>query len=81
MFQRVISQKGFWKSVIILGLIYMTVMFTIQWGVTGFSKSFFTLHSPLKILSVFLLGALFCGFSVTYAKFWAKLKQDDYKNK
>ena len=76
MFGRVISTPGFWKSVIFLGMIYMAVIMAVQWALTGFASEFFTSRSPWVILTVFLVGSLVCGFSVTYARIWAKLKRE-----
>ncbi|MFC7356769.1 hypothetical protein ACFQO1_03645 [Jejudonia soesokkakensis] len=80
MFKRVITHKGFLKSVFILGLIYAIILLFLQWAMFGFSTALFSEGiSPLFIIT--LLGAgLFCGFMVSFGKFWGKLKREDYKN-
>jgi len=80
-FSRVITHPGFWKSVIVLGVIYMSILMLIQWAFNGFSPVFFLSIGLLRLLCTFLIGAFICGFSVSYAKFWGKLKRDDHKNK
>ncbi|QNJ96962.1 hypothetical protein [Constantimarinum furrinae] len=79
MFKKVISYPGFWRSVVILGMIYMAILFLIQWAFTGFSLLFFTAQKPLTLLAVFVIGTFVCGFSVSYAKFWGKFKRDQYQ--
>lgn len=79
MFKKVISHPGFWKSVILLGMVYMAVLMCIQWAFTGFSMYFFTSRSPWTILLVFIIGSFVCGFSVTYARFWARLKNEQHR--
>lgn len=79
MFKRVIAYKGFWKSVAVLGLVYMLVLFFMQWAMVGFSNElFFEKNLFLFIVSFFFAGFI-CGFAVSYGKFWGKLKQEDYK--
>ncbi|OAB76042.1 hypothetical protein [Cochleicola gelatinilyticus] len=79
MFKQVISHKGFWRSVFILGVVYMSILVVIQWAFTGFSLHFFETIGVLRLCLVFVAGAFVCGFSVSYAKFWGKLKSDQYK--
>ena len=54
----------------------MGVLMLLQWALMGFTMAFFTENSPLVIGAVFLIGSFACGFSVTYARFWAKLKNE-----
>jgi hypothetical protein len=79
MFKKIIAHKGFWRSVVILGVIYMCLLFFIQWAFSGFSWLFFTSQKPLTLMAVFIIGVFICGFSVSYAKFWGKLKRDQYR--
>ena len=79
MFKKVIRYPGFWKSVVVLGIVYMSVLMLIQWALTGFSSFFFTSKGPLVIIGVFLVGSFVCGFSVSYARFWARLKNEERK--
>ena len=77
MFKRVISQKGFWKSVLIMSLVYLVILFLIQWAFTGFKVEFFD-QSASRFL-VFALGGFIVGFAMTYGKYWGQLKRDDYR--
>lgn len=79
MFKRVISYKGFWKSVLILSLIYMLVLFLIQWAMVGFSNALFFEKNLFLFIVSFLFAGFICGFTVNYGKFWGKLKQEDLK--
>ncbi len=79
MFKRVISYKGFWKSVLILGIIYMLVLFFIQWAMVGFSSELFFAENLFLFIASFLFAGFICGFTVSYGKFWGKLKQEDFK--
>ena len=77
MFKRVITHQGFWKSVVVLSSIYAVIMYVIQWGLDGMWGQFFSAR-PI-VLFVFVLGSFIVGFAMTYAKFWKKLKEQDYK--
>jgi hypothetical protein len=77
MFKQVIALKGFWKSVMILSIVYMIVLFLIIWGFTGFNPGMFQLH-PARFM-VFILGGFIVGFSMTYGKYWGKLKENKHK--
>ena len=76
MFKKVLATPGFWKSVIVLGMIYMSVLMLVQWALLGFAMEFFTGRSPWTILLVFVIGSFVCGFSVSYARIWVKLKRE-----
>ncbi|MDC7994402.1 hypothetical protein [Altibacter sp. HG106] len=80
MLQKVISHPGFWRSVILLGIIYMLVLFFLQWMFLGFDLRFLSARPVWVTLLVFLGGILVCGFSVTYAKFWAKIKRNEHRS-
>lgn len=79
MFKKIISKKGFWRSVLLLGFIYAVLLFVIQWALIGFPPNFFSGINLLVVIATFALVAFICGFSITYAKFFKKLKQDEYK--
>ncbi len=80
MFKRVVTHKGFLKSVITLGFVYAVILFTLQWAMIGFSTAlFFEGITPVFLLTLCAAG-IFCGFMVSFGKFWGKLKRDDYKN-
>jgi|TARA_R110000751_G_scaffold185300_2_gene291728 membrane protein YdbS with pleckstrin-like domain len=77
MFKRVISHQGFWKSVVVLSLVYAIIMYVIQWGLAGRWSEFFS--AKAVVLLIFIFGSFLVGFLVTYGKFWRKLKEQDYK--
>ena len=78
MFKQVITHKGFWKSVASLTLAFAVVFFFVQWAFVGFSAGF--LNVSLRTVVALVLGCFIYGFSVTYGKFWGKLKQKANKN-
>lgn len=71
MFKRVISHKGFLKSVLLLGLVYGVVLFLLQWAFRSFYLPFFN----LKNILISLLAGLIAGLFISYGKFWGKLKK------
>ena len=79
MFKQVIHHKGFWKSVVSLTLAFAVVFFFVQWAFVGFSAGF--LNVSLRTVFALVLGGFVYGFSMTYGKFWGKLKEKATKNK
>ncbi|WP_432412869.1 hypothetical protein [Rasiella sp. SM2506] len=79
MFKRVVSHKGFWKSVAVLSLIYMAVLIVVQGISLGFSEIFLDRLLTIKSIVTLLGAGVICGFAITYAKFWRKLKEQDYR--
>ena len=79
MFTRVVTHKGFWKSVVILSLIYMVVLILVQGISLGFSEIFLERVTTFKSIVTLLGAGVICGFAITYAKFWRKLKEQDYR--
>ena len=79
MFKRVVSHKGFWKSAVILGFVYMMVLGLIQWAILGFSTELLFVQGLFYFIGALLIAGFICGFMVSYGKFWGKLKQEDYK--
>ena len=80
MFKKVTSHKGFWKSVATLTLaLCCCVLFDTMGLLLGFSAGF--LNVSLRTVVALLLGGFVYGFSMTYGKFWGKLKEKATKNK
>jgi len=79
MFTRVVTHKGFWKSVAILSVIYMIVLIMVQGISLGFSEIFLERLTTFKSITTLLGAGVICGFAITYAKFWRKLKEQDYR--
>jgi len=77
MFKRVVTHKGFLKSVLVLGLVYGVVLFFIQWALRSFYMPFFN----LKNIFFSVMAGLIAGLFISYGKFWRKLKRQDIKNK
>ncbi|MEP2936803.1 MAG: hypothetical protein ABJM06_00310 [Gilvibacter sp.] len=75
-FNRIVKMRSFWKSVLSLGSAFVVVMIFIYWGMSGFSKAFFTGKDPLTFALITFLSGFFYGFLVSYGKFWAKHKRD-----
>lgn len=74
MFQKVISHKGFWKSVFSLNLAFAVLFVLFKWAISGFDMAFFTEVNILKFLAGVLIAGFIYGFFVTFGKFRAKLK-------
>ncbi|GER60662.1 hypothetical protein [Patiriisocius marinus] len=79
MFKRVVTHKGFWKSVLFLTITAMVVLFVINWGLSGFGSEYF--NGVFRKLLAFLVGGAIYGFTITYIKFWSKLKQQENRSK
>ncbi|QIE60372.1 hypothetical protein G5B37_12600 [Rasiella rasia] len=77
MFKRIVTHKGYWKSVLVLSLVYGVIMYVIQWGFKGRWTGIF--QASFKVLAVFVLGSFIVGFAITYGKFWRKLKEQEYR--
>lgn len=80
MFTRVISYKGFWRSVAALTVFFIVIFVPIQWAFNGFQADYFSSRNLLKFAFVNLLAGFIYGFAFTYGKFWQKLKEEDYRN-
>jgi uncharacterized membrane protein len=77
MLGRVIAQKGFWQSVLVLGFAYALVLFFLKWAFSGFNSEIFQLHFSQYI--VFIICGFVAALFSAYGKYWAKLKRDDYR--
>tara|TARA_R100001369_G_scaffold75902_1_gene104981 strand:- start:1552 stop:1779 length:228 start_codon:yes stop_codon:yes gene_type:complete len=75
MFKQIINHKGFWRSVLFLGLAFVVVFIFIKWAFEGFSANFFDERNPYLLIGGSLLAGLIYGFFITYGKFKNKLKQ------
>lgn len=77
MFKKVISTKGFWKSVVSLAVAFAVLFTLIKWAIEGFDLAFFTERNPLLFILTLLLAGFVYGFFVTFGKFRAKIKEKD----
>ena len=79
MFKKVISTKGFWKSVFSLMMAFVVLFALIKWAIEGFAMTYFTERNLLDLfLTLFAAGFVY-GFFVTFGKFRAKLKENNPK--
>lgn len=79
MFKKIISTRGFWKSVFSLAIAFAALFTLVKWAIEGFSMSYFTDKNPFThILLLFAAGAIY-GFFVTYGKFRSKLKENNHR--
>ncbi|GEQ86936.1 hypothetical protein ULMS_24440 [Patiriisocius marinistellae] len=79
MFKRIINYKGFWKSVLILGVSFGVILFLLKWAFSGFS--FENLSPTPRFFIGWAMTSLFYGLIMTFIKFWAKLKEKDNRSK
>ncbi len=77
MFKRVINTKGFWKSVLSLGLAFAILFAIIKWAIDGFNLAFFAERNPYVFVLTLLLAGFVYGFFVSFGKFRAKLKEKE----
>ncbi|MBW2962657.1 hypothetical protein [Mesonia aestuariivivens] len=81
-FKEVIAVKGFWKSVVILGIAFMLIYNVIDLLFSyGFNFDEFVaekLSGPMlfRFLIANILGGLIYGFIVTFLQFRSKLKRE-----
>lgn len=77
MFKKVITAKGFWKSVLSLMIAFVVLFTLIKWAIEGFSLAYFTERNPwVLFLTLFVAGFVY-GFFVTFGKFRARLKENN----
>ena len=79
MFKRVVSHKGFWKSVLFIGLLYLLVFLLVQFIAFPFEFVLLKMQTIPFVVGNFAASYI-ASFGSTYAKFWAKLKEQDYKD-
>jgi hypothetical protein len=79
MFKRVVTHKGFWRSVVSLAIAFVVLFTIVKWAIEGFSMAYFTEQNPLYFFSGVILAGLVYGFFVTFGKFRGRLKKEDLK--
>lgn len=77
MFKKVISTKGFWKSVFSLAIAFALLFALIKWAIEGFELAYFTERNPWMFILTLVVAGFIYGFFVTYGKFNAKLKEKE----
>lgn len=78
MFQKVISTKGFWQSVVSLGIAFILLFVIVKWAIEGFKIEYFSsIQNPILFVMGLLVGGFIYGFFVTFGKFRGKIKKDE----
>lgn len=87
MFKQVINTKGFWKSVVFLGILFALVYDIIDlWFSFGFDIStyvnvyFSDFSRIIRFLIANIIGGFIYGFIITFFKFRARLKENQNLN-
>lgn len=85
-FKRIITTKGFWKSVVFLGILFALVYdIIILWFDFGFDISMYVevyFSSFSRVVRFFianLISGFIYGFIITFFKFRSKLKELERK--
>ncbi|MDG1063775.1 MAG: hypothetical protein P8O93_04905 [Flavobacteriaceae bacterium] len=74
MFQKIIRHKGFWSSVVGLGLSFGLLFLLIQW--LRFDYSFVFMADPLRFVLGWIGGSFAYGFFVSYGKFFRVIQRN-----
>lgn len=78
MFKKIVNHRGFWKSVVSIGIAFVILFIIVKWAIEGFSFSFITSQDPfLFILGTTTAGFVY-GFLVSFGKFRARLKKKEH---
>lgn len=79
MFKKVINTKGFWKSVFSLAIAFAVLFALVKWAIEGFEIAYFTERNPWLFFLTLIAAGFVYGFFVTFGKFRAKLKENDFR--
>ncbi|MFK5981598.1 MAG: hypothetical protein QM499_01695 [Flavobacteriaceae bacterium] len=81
MFNRVINTKGFWKSVLSLGVAFILLFVIVKWAIEGFKIEYFnSIQNPILTIIGLVFGGFIYGFFAAFGKFRGKIIKDDQKN-
>lgn len=78
MFKRVVAHTGFWKSVLFMGLLYLVVFLLVQFVAFPAEWVLQKIQTVPFVLGIVIASSI-AAFGSTYAKFWKKLKEQDYR--
>lgn len=85
-FREIISTKGFWKSVLFLGILFAIVYdildlwFSFGFDISTYVQVYFSDFSRiLRFVVANVIGGFIYGFIITFFKFRAKLKELERK--
>lgn len=82
----VIAVKGFWKSVLILGLVFIVVynaidlLFSYGFSWSAFAADKLTGENAYRFIIASLLGGFIYGFIVVFLQFRSRLKREEKQN-
>jgi hypothetical protein len=86
MFRKTITHPGFWKSVLVLGLMFaiiydiLDLFFSFGFDFDAYAQAYFSsTESILRFLMANIIGGFIYGFIITYFKFKRKLKEIENK--
>ncbi|HET8810031.1 MAG TPA: hypothetical protein VFM65_07185 [Flavobacteriaceae bacterium] len=86
MFKQIINTKGFWKSVVFLGILFALVYDIIDlWFSFGFDVSTYVevyFSSPSRIVRFLIaniIGGFIYGFIITFFKFRSRIRENQRK--
>lgn len=79
MFRKIVTHKGFWNSVISIGLAFVLLFLIIKWVIEGFTFDFITRQDPFLFIIGTALAGFIYGFLVTFGKFRARIKKNELK--
>jgi hypothetical protein len=80
-FKEVIAVKGFWRSVIILGILFLIIyngidlVFSYEFSIDKFIEEKLSDRLMLRFIISNILGGFAYGFIVTFLQFRSKLKK------
>lgn len=77
MFKRIITTKGFWKSVFALAVAFALLFTVAKWAIEGFKMSYFTDKNLLTYFLLLMVAGIVYGFFVTFGKFRRKIKEGE----
>ena len=77
MFKRVITTKGFWRSVFALAAAFAILFTVVKWALEGFKMSYFTDKNPLIHFLLLIAAGMVYGFFVSFGKFRRKIKESE----
>lgn len=86
MFQRVISTKGFWRSVTILAIGFIFIYnivdlwFAYDFEWSAYFENRLSKENLLRFFVANIMSGFVYGFVVTYLKFRGNIKKNDAKN-
>lgn len=86
MFTRVISHKGFWKSVTFLSIMFIIIYNLVDWGLAfdfdfkAFIENRFHIDKLLKFIFANILSGFVYGFIISFFKFRKKIKVENSKH-